>query len=496
MTSPIETPLKASFCPNGPAAVLAEAYGADFTPATPSAQIETGVAAVVISGPLTHHPGRSPGCMSYDEILDQVMRACASDAHTVAMVFDSPGGDVMGNIETARAIRAQADLSKKSLVAYVVGTAASAAYALACAADRIVVQQSAIVGSIGVIDGLKSMVRANTAQGLDVVLVTSGARKADGNPVIPITEDAVAAAQARVNELAGLFHAWVAERRGLSVEQVRAYEANVVVGASAVAAKLADEVATGASLRLEKRDDTINISSVSTRGAHAPSSLTEKTMSKFESFLAATQASKYSEAMKALAEAAEEGDERAHAAMKKMAAKAKDESDPPADETDDDKKKKDDEAAAAKARTAASTPAAIAASTDINVVSELLGLKAQLAARDEAEERRTLLASRPDLSADAKVTAWLTRAPLAVVREAVVTLPKAVLPPSEAARIGAPVQVAAASTSTGLTGDEKESLDVLMGVQPVSLAKVTAVGDVMIFGGTSAQVKEILSRGK
>lgn len=495
MTSPLETPLKASFFPNGPAAILAEAYGAAFTPAAPSAQVGIGVAAVVVAGPLTHHPGRSPGCMSYDEILDQVMRACASDAHTVALIFDSPGGDVCGNIETARAIRAQADLSKKALVAYVVGTAASAAYALACAADRIVVQQSAIVGSIGVIDGLKSMVRANTAQGLDVVLVTSGARKADGNPVIPITEDAVAAAQARVNELAGLFHAWVAERRGLSVEQVRSYEANVVVGASAVAAKLADEVATGASLRLEKRDDTINISDVSTRRAHAPSSFTEKTMSKFESFLAAMQASKYSEAMKALAEAAEEGDERAHAAMKKMATKAKDESDPPVDETDEDKKKKDDEAAA-KARVAASTPAATLASTDINLVAEVLGLKAQLSARDEAEERRTLLASRPDLASDAKVSAWLTRAPLATVREAVVTLPKAVLPPSEAARIGAPIQGASVVTATGLTGDEKESLDVLMGVSPVSLAKVTAVGDTMIFGGTSAQVKEILSRGK
>lgn len=453
----------------GPAAILVSAYAVPVEAVNPSAPVnEGGVACVDVRGPLTHHQTFGLDC--YDAVLARVRAAVATEAHTVLLKLDSPGGDVYGCFETARAIRAAAAAGGKKLVAYVDGRATSAAYALACAADEIVVPATGCVGSIGVVDMLASVARQDAAMGIDVAVVTSGARKADGNPHVPLSEGALAAHQAHVDELAAVFYAWVAERRPLSVEAVRGLEAALFVGASALAAGLVDQVADFLDLR----------GTLTATARNVPQG--NQTMG--------AKASKYTDAMAALAALAEEGDEDAKKAMKKMLGTSKAESDDK-DSGDGDKKeakaesddgdKKDKDAAGAKASTEAA----------LSLASELAALKNQIAAKEEAAERSTLLASRPDLAADPKMSAWLASASIEVVRQAVNTIPKASLTPV------APVNpTVGASQSVGLPADEARELRIRMGLESHPRATVTKTDNLMIFGGTPSQIAARLGEGK
>lgn len=205
---------------------------------------ENGVAHVRIEGPLAQ---RAWSCWvfggdGYDAIESRV-RAAIDDPRSRALVieYDSPGGEVAGCGVCADAIRSAADASGKPVVSYVGELAASAAYWLASAADKIVTPASGMLGSIGVI-ATRIEDTTSGASGRKVHLITSGARKADGHPTVPLSEEELAATQAKIDALADVFAGAVAERRGLTLAQVRGLEADVFVGADAVAKGLADRV--------------------------------------------------------------------------------------------------------------------------------------------------------------------------------------------------------------------------------------------------------------
>ena len=205
---------------------------------------DQGVAVVSVDGALAQ---RAWSCWmfggdGYDAIESRV-RAALTDERSRALVLriDSPGGEVAGCGVCAQAIRSLADASGKPVVAYCDELAASAAYWLASAADKIVTPPSGILGSIGVISARVEEMDAGS--GRKVHLITSGARKADGHPLTAMSEDELAATQAKINALADVFAGAVAERRGMTLAQVRGLEADVFVGADAVARGLADTVA-------------------------------------------------------------------------------------------------------------------------------------------------------------------------------------------------------------------------------------------------------------
>jgi ClpP class serine protease len=87
---------------------------------------------------------------SYEGLKYQLATA-ARDASvsSILLDMDSPGGEAVGSFEAADAVRAAAGV--KEVVAVVSGMAASAAYAIASAATRIVTTSSGISGSIGVV---------------------------------------------------------------------------------------------------------------------------------------------------------------------------------------------------------------------------------------------------------------------------------------------------------------------------------------------------------
>lgn len=202
-----------------------------------------GVAHVRVEGPLAQ---RAWSCWmfggdGYDAIESRV-RAALDDPRSRSLVieYDSPGGEVAGCGVCADAIRAAADASGKPVVSYVGELAASAAYWLASAADAIVTPASGVLGSIGVI--ATRIEEGPRGDGRKVHLITSGARKADGHPTVPLSEEELAATQEKINAWADVFAGAVAARRGMTREAVRGLEADVFIGADAVARGLADRV--------------------------------------------------------------------------------------------------------------------------------------------------------------------------------------------------------------------------------------------------------------
>jgi ClpP class serine protease len=124
------------------------------------------VAIVSIRGPLEHHAGW--WCDSYDAILDRVDLALAGPAKALVLRIDSPGGECAGCFEAARAIREKCAAAGKRVYSYVDGNAFSAAYALACAGEQVVLGESSLCGSVGVIAQRLDVSARNQAIGLRV----------------------------------------------------------------------------------------------------------------------------------------------------------------------------------------------------------------------------------------------------------------------------------------------------------------------------------------
>lgn len=231
------------FEPRGLLAIAPSAIGQDFElPEAPASNVVDGVALEFIRGPIYQHPNAATD--SYASIVARVSAALAGPAKAVVLVLDSPGGLVSGLFDAVRSLQAAAGSASKPLIAYVDGQACSAAYALACAASRIYVSDTADVGSIGVIAVLLDATASDEQAGLRFELVTSGARKSDGNPHSKISDAARANTQANVDFLAAKFFALVASARPLSASSVKALEAGTFIGELAVNARLADRVAS------------------------------------------------------------------------------------------------------------------------------------------------------------------------------------------------------------------------------------------------------------
>jgi ClpP class serine protease len=143
----------------------------------------------------------------------------------------------------ADTIRAAAAV--KPVIALVNGMAASAAYAMASAASRIVTIPSGVSGSIGVVmlhlDRSKQLAEA----GIRPTLIFAGDHKVDGNPFEALPAAVAAEFKAECDALRAMFVGCVAKgRAALTPEAILATQARCFTGADAVVAGLADEVGT------------------------------------------------------------------------------------------------------------------------------------------------------------------------------------------------------------------------------------------------------------
>jgi signal peptide peptidase SppA len=180
------------------------------------------------------------------EKLTTQLRAALADGSISAIVLDvdSPGGVVDGVPELAGEILEAR--GQKKIVAVANSMAGSAAYWLASCASELAVVPSGQVGSIGVFAAHEDMSKALEQEGVKISLVSAGKYKVEGNPYEPLSDEARAAMQTKVDGFYGMFVAAVAKGRKTSPASVRdGYgQGRMLLADDAVKTGMADSVAT------------------------------------------------------------------------------------------------------------------------------------------------------------------------------------------------------------------------------------------------------------
>jgi protease IV len=175
------------------------------------------------------------------ERVEALERLEKSSAAAVIVHINSPGGTTAGSEQLYDALmRLKA---KKPLVVVVEGLAASGGYITAIAADYIVVQQSSLVGSIGVLFQFPNFTELLKTVGVKVEEVKSSPLKAAPNGFEPTSPEARAAIDALVKDSYAWFRGLVQARRGMDdalLEKVA--DGRVFTGRQAVELKLVDAI--------------------------------------------------------------------------------------------------------------------------------------------------------------------------------------------------------------------------------------------------------------
>lgn len=211
-------------------------------------EIVNGVAVIPIIGPITDERSFFSflfGCASIADITAQFDAALNDPAvKAIAFKIKSPGGTITG--VDALSSRIFSARGTKPIVAFAAGTMASAAYWIGSAADIVVAENTAILGSIGTLAEHRECSRANEMQGVKRTYIASGKYKTLGNDAEPLSAEARNMIQGMMDYLYSVFVDTVARNRQASVEQVLADMADGrdFIGKQAVDAGLADVVGT------------------------------------------------------------------------------------------------------------------------------------------------------------------------------------------------------------------------------------------------------------
>jgi signal peptide peptidase SppA len=211
------------------------------------------VAILPIEGPIFRHASlfnEISGATSTEMLAYDFHRALASEqVGSVVLAINSPGGEVFGIAEFAQMIAERA--SDKRVIAYIDGYGASAAYYIASAADEVVIESSALVGSIGTVMESTDYSKAYEARGVKkhtyVSMQSPRKRPKMG------TESGDAQIQKIVDDLGQIFVEDVARYRGVTPEKVLNDfgQGGLLVGKAAVTAGLADRIGSFESLLSE-----------------------------------------------------------------------------------------------------------------------------------------------------------------------------------------------------------------------------------------------------
>lgn len=141
------------------------------------------------------------------------------DIKAIVLNVDSPGGSVKGVDEFAAEILEARGI--KPIVAQIDSDAHSAAFWLASAADRIVVTPGGMAGSIGVFGVHDDISKMLDRIGVKKTVIASSEEKVEGLPFGPLSDEAKAELQKRVDEAAMMFMERVAEGRGVTRAAVK-----------------------------------------------------------------------------------------------------------------------------------------------------------------------------------------------------------------------------------------------------------------------------------
>lgn len=185
--------------------------------AGPLVEMRGSVAVINVVGPIFRYANLFTdisGATSVQALASAFGSAVADPSVSAILLnVDSPGGEVSGISELAAAIyEARA---KKPVWAYVDDLAASGAYWIASAAERIVISETARVGSIGVIATIVEQSDKPGTKTYQFISSVSPNKRPDLG-----TDEGCAAVQEIVDHLGQVFVETVARNRGVNVETV------------------------------------------------------------------------------------------------------------------------------------------------------------------------------------------------------------------------------------------------------------------------------------
>jgi signal peptide peptidase SppA len=206
--------------------------------------VRDGVAVLNVYGPILPRADYFSDISGASSISTMAMKfgeaINAKDVKAIVLDIDSPGGNTTGVHEFANQIREARGI--KPIIAYTGGLCASAAYWLASAADKIVADKTATIGSIGIVAMWTDDSRAQERDGIiNHELVSS---QSPNKRQSPNSNEGRAALQQEVDALADIFIDSVAQNRKTSVEDVNENygRGGVMLAGDAISVGMVDEI--------------------------------------------------------------------------------------------------------------------------------------------------------------------------------------------------------------------------------------------------------------
>lgn len=212
-----------------------------------------GTAVIPVAGPIVRRANffmRISGATSTDLLALDLQTAIDNpEVQSILLDIDSPGGAAQGIHELAEIIYEARGV--KPIVAYSGGQMASAAYWIGSAADQIVVDRTASVGSIGAVMGITDTKGRDAKAGvrqIEIVSSQSPDKRLDVD-----SDEGRAKVQKIVDDLGGVFVEVVARNRGVDVETVLSDfgRGGLMLGQPAVDAGLVDRLGSFESVLAE-----------------------------------------------------------------------------------------------------------------------------------------------------------------------------------------------------------------------------------------------------
>jgi protease-4 len=219
----------------------------------PTKATEPTIAILHIDGEIVDGDSKSGGFSGGSSVGSRTIRNSLEDIRSqdlikgVVLRIDSPGGSAIASEVMWQGIRRVAE--KKPVWVSVGSMAASGGYYLAVAGDKIYVNPSSIVGSIGVVGGKFSMGGLYDMVKLHVTQHARGPMAAMFNSSQPWTPEQLALVRGKMKQTYDQFTKRVeAGRKGINLAETA--EGRLFTGDKAIASKMADKVGS--------LDDTIH----------------------------------------------------------------------------------------------------------------------------------------------------------------------------------------------------------------------------------------------
>jgi len=218
-----------------------------------------------LSGAIGMNMPLRPG-LSLASLEAPLARAFAiKSAPAVAILINSPGGAAVQSHQIFQRIRGLAEEKDKKVIVAVEDIAASGGYMIALAGDEIIVDQSSIVGSIGVVAATFGFPKLLQRIGVERRVYTAGDKKVTLDPFQPERKADVARIKSLQQDVHAAFIDLVKTRRGAALaDDPDMFSGAFWSGERSVALGLADQVGELRAVLRERYGKDVRIKTIVT----------------------------------------------------------------------------------------------------------------------------------------------------------------------------------------------------------------------------------------